>query len=125
MPASTVAGLRAHRKAQAERRLLCGQAWQDLGLVMDRGDGGAVNPDSLSHAFADITESVGLPGVRLHDLRHGYATARLRAGVPLKIVSEALGHARSSFTADTYQHVLPGMGRQAAAAIEAALGDQL
>ena len=67
--------------------------------------------------------NLGLPNVRLHALRHGYATACLRAGVPLKIVSEALGHARSSFTADTYQHVLPGMGRQAADAIEAALGD--
>jgi integrase len=61
IPASTVTALRAHRKAQAERRLLCGQAWQDLGLVVDRGDGGPVNPDSLSHAFADIAESVGLP----------------------------------------------------------------
>lgn len=123
VPASTIAALRAHRKAQAERRLLCGQAWQDLGLVVDRGDGGPVNPDSLSHAFADIAESVGLPNVRLHSLRHGFATECLRAGVPLKIVSEALGHARSSFTADTYQHVLAGMGRQAAAAIEAALGE--
>jgi integrase len=126
VPGSTVTALRAHRKEQAERRLLGGEAWQDLGLVVDRGDGGSMNPDSLSHAFAAIAESVGLPSVRLHDLRHGYATACLRAGVPLKIVSEALGHARSSFTADTYQHVLPGMGRQAAAAIEAALaGDRL
>jgi integrase len=122
VPASTVAALRAHRKAQNERRLLCGESWQDLGLVVDRGDGGPVNPDSLSHAFADIAESAGLPDVRLHDLRHGYATACLRAGVPLKIVAEALGHSRSSFTADTYQHVLPGMGKQAATAIEGRAG---
>jgi len=56
--------------------------------------------------------------VRLHDLRHGFATALLQAGVNVKIVSEALGHARSSFTMDVYQHVLPGMGDQVARAIE-------
>jgi integrase len=122
LPASTVAALKRHRKDQNERRLLCGGAWQDLDLVADRGDGGPVNPDSLSHAFADIAESVGLPEVRLHDLRHGFATALLKAGVNVKIVSEALGHSRSSFTMDVYQHVLPGMGEQAAEAIEAALG---
>jgi integrase len=123
LPASTVTALKHHRKDQAAQRLLCGPAWQDTDLVVDRGDGGPVNPDSLSHAFADIAEDVGLPDVRLHDLRHGFATALLKAGVNVKVVSEALGHSRSSFTMDTYQHVLPGMGEQVASAIETALGD--
>ena len=57
----------------------------------------------------------------VHDLRHGFATALLRAGVNVKVVSEALGHSRSSFTLDVYAHVLPGMGEQVASAIEAAL----
>jgi integrase len=56
-------------------------------------------------------------------MRHGYAVACLRAGVNVKVVAEALGHSRSSFTMDTYMHVLPGMGKQAADAIEAALGE--
>jgi integrase len=120
LPASTVSALRAHRKEQAERRLLCGPAWQDHDLVVDRGDGEPVHPDSLSHAFAEIAESIGLGDVRLHDLRHGFAMALLRAGVNVKVVAEALGHARSSFTMDTYMHVLPGMGEQVATAIEEA-----
>jgi integrase len=123
LPPSTVGALRAHRKAQAERRLLCGTAWQDRDLVVDRGDGGAVHPDSVSHAFAELAERVGLADVRLHDLRHGFAVALLRAGVNVKVVSEALGHSRSSFTMDVYMHVLPGMGEQVASAIEAALGE--
>jgi integrase len=121
LPPSAVAALKLHRKEQAERRLLSGEGWHDADLVVDRGDGGPVNPDSLSHAFAEIAELVGLPEVRLHDLRHGFATALLKAGVNVKIVSEALGHSRSSFTMDIYQHVLPGMGEQVASAIEAAL----
>jgi integrase len=113
----------AHRSEQAERRLLLGPAWQDLDLVVDRGDGGALHPDSLSHAFAAIADSVGLGDVRLHDLRHGFACELMRASVPLKIIAEAMGHARSSITADLYQHVLPGMGEQVASAIERALAD--
>jgi integrase len=121
LPASTVAVLKHHRIEQAERRLLCGPAWQENDLLVDRGDGGPVNPDSVSHAFAEIAESVGLPEVRLHDLRHGFASALLKAGVNVKVVSEALGHSRTAFTMDVYVHVLPGMGQQVAAAIEEAL----
>jgi hypothetical protein len=53
-----------------------------------------VNPDSLSHAFAEIAENVGLGDVRFHDLRHGYSVALLRSGVSPKLVSAALGHSR-------------------------------
>lgn len=122
LPPSAVAALKRHRKEQSERRLLCGAAWQDTDLLVDRGDGGPIDPDSLSHAFAAIAERVGLPEVRLHDLRHGFASALLKAGVNVKVVSEALGHSRSSFTLDVYAHVLPGMGEQVASVIETALG---
>jgi integrase len=45
--------------------------------------------------------------------------------VPVKVVSEALGHSSAAFTMDVYQHVLPTMQEQAAAAIEEALGASL
>lgn len=121
IPVSTVVALKSHRKAQAMRRLLLGEAWEDNDLVVDRGDGGPVIAASLSAGFARIADSVGLGVVRLHDLRHGFAVALLRAGVSVKVVSEALGHSRASFTLDTYMHVLPGMGEQVASAIETAL----
>jgi integrase len=122
LPASTVTALRKHRKDQNERRLFCGAAWQDIELVVDSGDGSPIHPVSFSVGFAKIAESVGLPDVRLHDLRHGFATALLKANVNVKVVSEALGHSRTAFTMDVYAHVLPGMGEQVATAIEAALG---
>lgn len=56
----------------------------------------------------------GLSRIRLHDLRHTHATLLLKAGVPLKIVSERLGHSSPAFTMAVYQHVLPGMQRDAA-----------
>ena len=60
---------------------------------------------------------VGLPSIRLHDVRHSYATAALAAGIPAKIVSERLGHANVQITLDTYSHVIPGLDEQAAATV--------
>ncbi len=56
----------------------------------------------------------GLPRIRLHDLRHTYASISLQAGVPAKVVSERLGHATVSFTEDVYQHLMPGLAEDAA-----------
>lgn len=122
LPPSTAAVLRRHRAEQLERRLRIGEAWHDTGLVVERGNGLHVDPDTLTHVFADLAESVGLADVRLHDLRHGFATTLLAAGVNVKVVSEALGHASTAFTMDCYAHVLPTMGEAVASAIETSLG---
>ncbi|MBA3490530.1 MAG: tyrosine-type recombinase/integrase [Rubrobacteraceae bacterium] len=72
--------------------------------------------------FKPLLSKVGLPhSVRLHDLRHTCATLLLSRGVHPKFVQELLGHATISITLDTYSHVLPSMGGQTAAAMEAAL----
>jgi hypothetical protein len=55
-----------------------------------------------------------LPRIRLHDVRHGYATAALAAGVPPKVISQRLGHATIAITMDTYSHAIPGLDEQAA-----------
>lgn len=62
--------------------------------------------------------------IRLHDLRHTYASILLKAGVPVKVVSERLGHSSPAFTMTVYQHVLPGMQADAAAAFSTAVFDQ-
>jgi integrase len=68
-----------------------------------------------------LVEAAGLPRIRLHDLRHTHATLSLQAGVPVKVVSERLGHASTSFTLDVYAHVIPGMQEDAAAKFGALL----
>ena len=68
----------------------------------------------MSDAFQKLVKRSGLPRIRLHDLRHTHATLLLKAGVPIKVVSERLGHATPGFTMATYQHVLPGMQAEAA-----------
>ncbi|MBW8481911.1 tyrosine-type recombinase/integrase [Actinomadura sp. PM05-2] len=54
-----------------------------------------------------------------HDLRHGAAKLSLLGKVDMKVISEMLGHARFSFTADTYTSVLPEVSTAAAEAVAA------
>jgi Phage integrase family len=63
--------------------------------------------------------------MRLHDVRHGYATALLGRGVHPKVVSDALGHSSASFTMDTYMHMLDSLSDAAAEAIQRAVGDAI
>jgi integrase len=78
------------------------------------GDGRFLNPESVSQLFDRIVRRSGLPRIRFHDLRHTNASLLVAAGVPIKVVSERLGHAHPAFTMHTYQHLLPGMSAAAA-----------
>ena len=69
-----------------------------------------------SSGFRDVA---GLPGVRMHELRHTQATLLLSAGVDIKTVQTRLGHSTSNITLDMYAHALPANDRHAADAIGA------
>jgi len=49
----------------------------------------------------------GLPDVGMHDLRHFYASALIRAGLSVKVVSERLGHSNAAMTLNVYSHLWP------------------
>ncbi|MGH9136505.1 MAG: tyrosine-type recombinase/integrase [Acidimicrobiales bacterium] len=82
--------------------------------VVCEPDGAPVHPDRLTGAFGQLVRESGLRRIRLHDLRHTHATLALRAGVPVKVISERLGHERPAFTLSQYTHVMPGMQAEAA-----------
>jgi len=73
-----------------------------------------LNPESASQLFSRIIATTPLPRIRFHDLRHTHASLLIAARVPIKVVSERLGHAHPAFTMHTYQHLLPGMSAAAA-----------
>jgi integrase len=113
----TVAILRAHRAKQLEERLAWGPAWVDTSLVFTAEDGSILRPGRVTRRFARLVKDAGLPPITLHGVRHSYATAALAAGEPLKVVSERLGHASTTITANLYQHVLPSMDERTANAV--------
>jgi integrase len=125
LDAVTVAALREHQARQAAERATVGAGWQDTGLVFTRPDGAPIHPDLISDWFERLARAAGLPKIRLHDVRHSYASAALAAGIPAKVVGERLGHATIQITLDTYSHVLPGLDAQAAETVaRLILGDE-
>lgn len=105
--------LKAHRLAQVELALGAGLAspiWvfsHDAGVHHWR-------LEWITREFADVRAAAGVDGVRMHDLRHYMATNLLGAGIPLKVVSERLGHTKITTTADVYGHYLPAADQLAA-----------
>lgn len=114
-----VLALRRQRARQRELRIAAGAAWRDLDLVFTRDDGQPIAESTLRRAFIAMLKRAGASEIRIHDLRHTVATLLLGADVHQKIVSEMLGHSRTSITMDLYSHVTPTMQRQAVSALEA------
>lgn len=114
-----VGALLAHQLAQQAEREAAGSAYQDNDRVFCREDGADLDPDNVSRIFRRLVTKAGLRQVRLHDVRHGAASLMLASGTDIAVVSKRLGHSTLSLTADTYSHLIGGIGRQAADAAEA------
>jgi integrase len=122
MDKAAVATLKTWRARQTQERLLVGSGYQDHDLVFCRPDGKPYHPESFSKTFDRRVRQPAfaeLPVVRLHDLRHIWATLALQADVPLKAVSEQLGHRTTAITADIYSHVTPEMAADAVEKVSA------
>ncbi|HEY0545755.1 MAG TPA: site-specific integrase, partial [Pyrinomonadaceae bacterium] len=123
LPASVAQALAAHKRQQAEERLMAGALYQNYGLVFAALEGTPVMIRNLVRRHfkptlkrAELSESI-----RLYDLRHSCATLLLSAGENPKVVSERLGHASITLTLDVYSHVLPTMQEAASEKLEAML----
>lgn len=113
----TVEALRTLKVQQAREKLLMGPGYSDNDLVFCEADGSMYNPEHVSRKFERRTRIYGVPTIRLHDLRHTWATLALQAGIPAKVVSERLGHTSIVVTLDMYSHATPAMTSDAAEAV--------
>ena len=114
---TTLTILSSWRDFQAAEYAAVGISNED-GWVFTDGDGKPVHPHSVYEAFRRIVHNAGVPTIRFHDLRHTHGSLLIQEGIPVKVVSERLGHANIAFTMQTYQHVLPGMQADAARSTE-------
>ncbi len=113
---TTVAVLTAWREWQQTELRAAGI--DTVGWMFTDGRGEPIHPHAISQTFERIARRAQVRVIRLHDVRHTHGTLLIAAGVPVKVVSERLGHATPVFTIDTYQHVLPGMQADAARTFE-------
>ena len=124
LPPFVFAALKAHRRDQTRRRLVCGKAWHNLDLVVDRGNGSPLPPWSLSQRFRAATRHLELD-LNIQGLRHGFATLALASGTDLKVTQHLLGHSSYNITADTYTHVAEKADQQAAKRLDATCSVQV
>ena len=123
LPGPLVEALRAHRAAQLEERAAAGTEWEDHDLVFAQANGRPIERKSDWRAWKALLQEAGVRDVRLHDGRHTAATLLLSEGVHPRVVMEVLGHAQMRTTTDTYSHVMPALGRDAADRMGRALWD--
>lgn len=148
LPAFLIRSLEHHKKQQAERRLAAGAEWQrsdfvfttrvgrpldatlvtrDLKQVISRTWSGG-HPDckherTRDHECLDCPAH-RLPSLSYHALRHSCASLLLAAGVPIRDVSELLGHSDVRLTLSTYAHVLDGNRAKTASTMDAVIDSQ-
>lgn len=116
VPTAALAVLRVHRSLILAES--AGVGWQDHDLVFPSRVGTPIEPTNVNRWFRDLRERAGLPWLRLHDLRHAFATFMLHQGADLRLIMETLGHSQISVTADLYTHVLMPRQRAASEAVD-------
>ncbi len=85
----------------------------DSDFVFSLSSGNLISANVLRRRFKKLLRELGLPSIRIHDLRHSWATLMLSEGVNPKVASSILGHSNVNITLDTYSHMLTGMQKPA------------
>jgi integrase len=114
--------LQSHKASQAEQRLLLGDSYKDSDLVFAHADGSAIDPWNFGRAVSDCIKRAGVTPITLHGLRDTHASLCAKAGVPLEVVSNRLGHASIGVTASRYLHVYSDRDAEAAIAFDRLVG---
>jgi integrase len=112
-----------HHERCQERAKACGTEVPPSAYVFSSDPNGLRPwaPNDVTKDFIRLRNRVGLPNVRLHDLRHFAATRLLAAGVSVRTVSGRLGHANAATTLGVYAHFVEESDREAAEKLGALL----
>jgi integrase len=113
----TVEILRVWKRTQVAERLAMGNGWPEGDAAFRWSDGSALHPDVVTRTFGRLVERGGLRPLRLHALRHAWATHALDNGADVKDVATRLGHSSTRITHDIYVAPLPERDARAAATV--------
>jgi integrase len=123
LPAICVAALDAHRERQETERAFAGENWKESGgYIFTSRIGTPLRERNVLRDFSGLLEAAGLPKRRMHDLRHTCISLLGAQGVPLKTISEIVGHTDVRLTSHAYLHVFSEEKKAAANAIDRLLG---
>lgn len=120
LPAFAVTALRDHRARQVAERLAAGRPTED-GLVFVSPVGRPLNAGWVSHRWPALARAAAVE-TTMHGLRHGQSSLLVAGGIHPRVIAGRLGHATIAQTMDRYAHVAEASDRDAARALDEALG---
>ncbi len=108
--AETLKALRTDRKREA-----LAKGWKEVpDLIFVNEACGILDHANLrTRVFWPALTKTGLRRMRIHDLRHTFASLLIQQGESLAYVKEQLGHHSIQITVDIYGHLVPGANREA------------
>lgn len=122
MPPQLIEALREQKKWQEVQKAAVGDRWIDRGTVFSGTFGEYMSQTYVNNEFKKFLKRHNLPDVHIHDLRHANASLLINMGLPVKMISEHLGHSDTRTTENIYAHVFNESRRMASDAISQALG---
>ncbi|MEG2789371.1 MAG: tyrosine-type recombinase/integrase [Romboutsia sp.] len=120
VPKEIILMLRDHKKRQSESKLK-GQIKNKMNLLFFDKNEQPIAQDVLSKKFNKFLKGNNLEHIRFHDLRHSHVTLLINSKVPIKVVSERVGHSNINTTLNIYAHTLKEMDSEASDKISESL----
>jgi integrase len=87
--------------------------------------GAPPHQNTVGHQWRKATSATGVTGLRLHDLRHFFASGLIASGCDVVTVQRALGHASATTTLNTYGRLRPDAEDRTRAATEGLIAASL
>lgn len=122
LTAKMIARLERKREAQQAEREALGEAWKEHGLIFASELGTPTSPRNLYRSF-EVARARAKLNVRLHDLRHTFATLLGELGVAEGVIGALLGHVPANITQHYARATLPAM-REAVELLEKQFEDE-
>ncbi|MGG0938710.1 tyrosine-type recombinase/integrase [Brevibacillus centrosporus] len=104
-----------------KNRKLLGSEFENSGYVFTKSNGKTYKVNYITDLFKEFLQKNDLPQIRLHDLRHTFASILYDVGVDLKSISEALGHSNVGTTDKIYTHRFDKTHKKTVSAISSSL----
>ncbi len=105
--------LQKHKKQEEYRKKQYSHTYQDNNLVFCKENGQFINLGTFDRFFKHILKTAGITTGSLHTTRHTFTTRALEAEIPMKIVSDTLGHSDIKITLNVYSHASSDAQRKA------------
>lgn len=123
LPPQVIEVFKEQKAWQEQRKTDVGSRWIDRGAVFTGQYGEYMNKSYINLQFKKLIEKHDFPDVHIHDLRHANASLLINTGVPVKVISEHLGHCDTRTTENIYAHIFNETLAQTSDAISKALAD--